>query len=64
MAKGGLHALPGHRACRECHKPHTWAAEPADCRRCHAVSPDHAGKRSCGECHDFAGAPLPSGDRP
>jgi hypothetical protein len=64
MAKGGLHAVSGHRACLQCHRPHTWTPEPDACRRCHKVGPDHAPKKACGECHDFTGAPLPSGDRP
>ncbi len=64
MAKGGLHALPGHQRCLQCHKPHVWAPEDADCRRCHKLGAAHGTGRRCGECHDFTGAPLPSGDRP
>lgn len=66
MAKGGLHTVPAHGTCLDCHKPHTWTPEPGTCARCHRAetAAGHAGKRACGECHDFTGAPLPSGDHP
>lgn len=59
MAKGGLHANPGHARCVECHHPHTWTAEQADCIRCHGGAAAHAGGKACTSCHGFSGAPLP-----
>jgi hypothetical protein len=59
MARGGLHARAGHARCVECHRPHLWKAEEADCTRCHARAAGHAAGKRCVECHPFGGAPLP-----
>ncbi len=59
MAKGGLHALRGHRRCLDCHVPHLWTPEPKSCLRCHADAPTHAKAGACAGCHSFRGAPLP-----
>jgi hypothetical protein len=50
--------------CASCHRPHTWVAQPTDCRGCHADQASTLsfetphGRNGCVGCHD------PHGPRP
>ena len=35
LAGAGLHRLPAHRDCVQCHRPHLWKSACADCQGCH-----------------------------
>jgi LSD1 subclass zinc finger protein len=64
VARAGLHANAGHRACGQCHAAHVWRAEEKGCASCHAGAAAHARARRCGECHAFGGAGRPASPRP
>lgn len=49
----GLHDT--HRDCRQCHRPHGWRSEPADCLRCHKEGASHFGHLTCSACHAWRG---------
>lgn len=57
MVRAGLHALPGHARCGDCHPAHLWRTEPRKaCHRCHGGAASHAKGLPCAACHTFAGA--------
>ena len=60
VARAGLHALPAHGRCGDCHLAHLWRTEEKACLGCHARAPVHARQRACAACHGFAGAGQPA----
>lgn len=59
IERHGLHSVPGHRECRDCHRAHAFTATAASCQDCHP-----AGDRcesDCLRCHPMR---LPEGERP
>ncbi len=69
LAGAGLHAWRGHGKCENCHRPHLWRSEPADCLRCHApasgevCAPGRAAQAACASCHGFRPAAGKDGRR-
>lgn len=64
LQKAGLHRLPAHRDCLQCHRPHGWTSEVADCIRCHKDAAAHDAHLNCSQCHSWRGStPLPTPPR-
>jgi hypothetical protein len=60
LTSAGLHRLQAHRECGQCHKPHVWKSESADCLRCHRDAAVHDAHLTCSSCHSWRESPAPA----
>lgn len=61
MERHGLHSVPDHQRCIDCHAPHTWKTERASCLQCHDDKTDHNPGKDCWSCHSMT---LTNGGEP
>ncbi|MFZ4579848.1 MAG: hypothetical protein ACOYOB_15775 [Myxococcota bacterium] len=65
----GLHAVPDHAACQDCHQAHTWLPQRKLCLECHDDKDKHHSEQTnCWSCHktqspaaDLASPPTADG---